>query len=59
MSALDRSAEIQAKDDMIRRNKQARAVISLLMAALEDDDPPTDDIASDALGAAQELLNVQ
>lgn len=59
MNALDRSAETEAKDDMIRRNKQARAVISLLMGALEDDDPPTGDVISDALGAAQELLTVQ
>lgn len=59
MNALNRNAEIQANDDMIRRNKLARAVISLLMAALEDDDPPTEDVVSDALGAAQELLTVQ
>ncbi len=56
MNAIYRGAEIQAKDDMTRRTQQARAVTSLLMGALEEDDQPTSDVIYDTLAAVQTLL---
>ena len=58
MNAPDYNAEIEAKDGLIRRNRQARAILSLLMMAMAEDGPPTEEVVHDAIDAAQELLAV-
>lgn len=57
-TAFARDKEIQENDMLINRNRQARAVLSLLMMSMEDESPPTDDVVHDVIEAAQELLTV-
>ena len=58
MSHLDLGNEIAQQDKLINRNRQARAVLSLLMMAMEDESPPNDEVVHDVIDAAQELLTV-
>lgn len=58
MNPLDRVDEIAKQDLLINRNRQARAVLSLLMMAMEDESQPTDEVVHDVIDAAQELLTV-
>ena len=58
MNPLDRVNEIAKQDLLINRNRQARAVLSLLMMAMEDESQPTDEVVHDVIDAAQELLTV-
>ena len=58
MNHLDLGNEIAQQDKLINRNRQARAVLSLLMMAMEDESRPTDEVVHDVIDAAQELLTV-
>ena len=58
MNHLDLGNEIAQQDKLINRNRQARAVLSLLMMAMEDESRPTDEVVHDVIDAAQELLKV-
>ena len=58
MNPLDRVNEIAKQDLLINRNRQARAVLSLLLMSMEDESPPTDEVVHDVIDAAQELLVV-
>ena len=58
MNTLDRVNEIAKQDLLINRNRQARAVLSLLMMAMEDESQPTNEVVHDVIDAAQELLTV-
>lgn len=58
MNPLDRVNEIAKQDLLINRNRQARAVLSLLMMAMEDESQPTNEVVHDVIDAAQELLTV-
>ena len=58
MNPLDRVNEIAKQDLLINRNRQARAVLSLLMMAMEDESQPTNEVVHDVIDAAQELLVV-
>lgn len=58
MNPLDRVNEIAKQDLLITRNRQARAVLSLLMMAIEDESQPTNEVVHDVIDAAQELLTV-
>lgn len=58
MNPLDRVNEIAKQDLLITRNRQARAVLSLLLMSMEDKSPPTDEVVHDVIDAAQGLLVV-
>lgn len=58
MNHLDLGNEIAQQDKLINRNRQARAVLSLLMMAMEDESQPTNEVVHDVIDAAQELLTV-
>ena len=58
MNPLDRVNEIAKQDLLINRNRQARAVLSLLMMAMEDESQPTNEVVHDVIDAVQELLTV-
>lgn len=58
MNHLDLGNEIAQQDKLINRNRQARAVLSLLMMAMEDESQPTNEVVHDVIDAAQELLKV-
>lgn len=56
MSALD--GEIERVDLLERRNAMAKAVLDILLIALDDDSPPTSEVAVTAIQAAAELLTI-
>lgn len=51
-----RETEALAVDNLIDRNKQAKAVLYLLRTVITSDSPPTDAFVEDVIGAAITLL---
>jgi hypothetical protein len=52
MSAMERSDMIESRADM------AKAVLNILLVAMESDSPPDDGTVNKAIWAATELLSV-
>lgn len=57
MSALG-GGEIERADLLERRSEMAKAVLDILLIALDDDSPPTNEVAVTAIQAAAELLAI-